>query len=180
MQVYDAPLRDMRFVLEELHTGDGFGDIPALAEFTPDLTHAVLEEAAKFTREVLLPINRSGDEEGCIFENGLVRTPKGFKEAYRQYVDGGWAGLASPPEWGGQGLPKAVQLLVEEMLCATNVSFSLYPGLGHGATTSLEGHASEELKAAYLPKMVIPARATAPFAPPSNTRWASRPPPPAR
>ena len=154
MQVYDAPLRDMRFVLEELHTGDGFGDIPALAEFTPDLTHAVLEEAAKFTREVLLPINRSGDEEGCIFENGLVRTPKGFKEAYRQYVDGGWAGLASPPEWGGQGLPKAVHLLVEEMLCATNVSFSLYPGLGHGATTSLEGHASEELKAAYLPKMV--------------------------
>ena len=154
MQVYEAPLRDMRFVLDELHEGDGFGDIPALAEFTPDLTGAVLEEAARFCQEVLLPLNRSGDEEGCHIENGVVRTPKGFAEAYRQFAEGGWASLASDPKWGGQGLPEAVNKLVEEMICAANVSFSLYPGLTHGGTTAIEGHATEDLKQAYLPKMV--------------------------
>ena len=154
MQVYEAPLRDMRFVLEELHEGDGFGDVPALAEFTPDLTRAVLEEAAKMAREVLLPINRNGDEEGCTLENGVVRTPKGFAEAWKTYVEGGWAGLSASPQWGGQGLPEAVAMLVSEMMCAANVSFSLYPGLTHGATTAINGHASEEIKAAYLPKMV--------------------------
>ena len=154
MQVYDAPLRDMRFVLNELHQGDGFGDIAALAEFTPDLSDAVLEEAAKVSREVLLPLNRSGDEEGCHYENGAVRTPAGFKEAYQQFVDGGWAALASPPEWGGQGLPEALNKLVEEMICATNVAFSLYPGLTHGATTALDGHGSQELKQRFMPKLV--------------------------
>ena len=154
MQVYEAPLRDMRFVLEELHSDDGFGDLPAFAELTPDLIAAVLEEAAKIAKEVLLPINQSGDEEGCICENGVVRTPKGFKEAYRAFVEGGWAALAAPAEWGGQGLSAAVAKLVEEMICATNVSFSLYPGLTHGATTAMEGHASDALKATYMAKMV--------------------------
>ncbi|MDZ7895585.1 MAG: acyl-CoA dehydrogenase C-terminal domain-containing protein [Sphingobium sp.] len=154
MQVYDAPLRDMRFVLDELHVDDGFGEIPALAEFTPDLTGAVLEEAARFCREVLLPLNRSGDEEGCHIENGVVRTPQGFPEAYRQFAEGGWTSLASDPEWGGQGLPEAVNKLVEEMICSANLSFGLYPGLTHGATTAIEGHGSEDLKRAYLPKMV--------------------------
>jgi alkylation response protein AidB-like acyl-CoA dehydrogenase len=154
MQVYDAPLRDMRFVLHELHEGDGFGDVPALAEFTPDLTDAVLEEAARLCNEVLLPLNRPGDEEGCHIENGVVRTPKGFVEAYAQFRDGGWTALASDPQWGGQGLPEAVNKLVEEMICAANVSFSLYPGLTHGATTAIEGHASDDLKQAYLPRMV--------------------------
>ncbi|PZU59120.1 MAG: acyl-CoA dehydrogenase [Sphingobium sp.] len=154
MQVYDAPLRDMRFVLDELFVDDGFGDIPALAEFTPDLTGAVLEEAARFCRDVLLPINRSGDEEGCHIENGVVRTPKGFPEAYKQFAEGGWTSLASDPEWGGQGLPEAVNKLVEEMICAANLSFGLYPGLTHGATTAIEGHASDALKQAYLPRMV--------------------------
>lgn len=154
MQVYDAPLRDMRFVLNEQFVDDGFGDIPALSEFTPDLTDAVLEEAARFCREVLLPLNRSGDEEGCHFENGVVRTPAGFQEAYRQFAEGGWTALASDPEWGGQGLPEAVNKLVEEMINSANLSFGLYPGLTHGATTAIEGHGSDELKQAYLPKMV--------------------------
>lgn len=154
MQVYDAPLRDMRFVLDELHVDDGFGEISALAEFTPDLTGAVLEEAARFCREVLLPLNRSGDEEGCHIENGVVRTPQGFPEAYKQFAEGGWTSLASDPEWGGQGLPEAVNKLVEEMICSANLSFGLYPGLTHGATTAIEGHGSEDLKRAYLPKMV--------------------------
>ena len=154
MQVYDAPLRDMRFVLNELHADDGFGDIPALSEFTPDLTDAILEEAARFCRDVLLPINRSGDEEGCHLENGVVRTPAGFAQAYKQFAEGGWTALASDPEWGGQGLPEAVNKLVEEMICSSNLSFGLYPGLTHGATTAIEGHGSDALKQAYLPKMV--------------------------
>ncbi|MCJ1960517.1 acyl-CoA dehydrogenase C-terminal domain-containing protein [Novosphingobium mangrovi (ex Hu et al. 2023)] len=154
MQVYEAPLRDMAFVLNELHADDGFGDLEALSEFTPDLTGAILEEAAKVAQEVLLPLNRSGDIEGCTLENGVVRTPKGFKEAYDMFREGGWCALASDPEWGGQGLPEAVNKLTEEMICSANLSFSLYPGLTHGATTAIEGYASDELKQAYLPKMV--------------------------
>ena len=154
MQVYEAPLRDMRFVLHELHQDDGFGDLAAHAEFTPDLLDAVLGEAARMTQEVLLPLNAPGDIEGCSIENGVVRTPAGFKEAYDQFREAGWAALASDPQWGGQGLPEALNKLVEEMICATNVSFSLYPGLTHGATTALQDHGSEDLKQAYLPKMV--------------------------
>ncbi|NOW46053.1 alkylation response protein AidB-like acyl-CoA dehydrogenase [Novosphingobium sp. SG751A] len=154
MQVYTAPLRDMRFVLNELHQDDGFGGLSVHEEFTTDLTDAVLEEAAKLCQDVLLPINLSGDAEGCRYENGVVRTPKGFKEAYDQFVQSGWGGLVMPVEYGGQGLPEAVGKLVEEMICATNVSFSLYPGLTAGAVTALNAYASEELKAAYLPKMI--------------------------
>ncbi len=153
MQVYEAPIRDMRFVLDELWVDDGFGDIPALEEFDSDLTSAILEEAAKFSREVLLPLNRSGDEEGCVLENGVVRTPEGFKDAYKQFTESGWASLAADPEWGGQGLPERVNKLVEEMTCSTNLSFGLYPGLTHGGAIALEAHGSEDLKNLYLPKM---------------------------
>ncbi|HEY0269800.1 MAG TPA: acyl-CoA dehydrogenase C-terminal domain-containing protein [Sphingomonas sp.] len=154
MQVYQAPLRDMRFVLHELHADDGFGGLKKFADFTPDLLDAVLEEAAKIAQDVLLPLNASGDLEGATYENGVVRTPAGFKEAYKTFCESGWASLASDPEWGGQGLPESINKLVEEMICAANVSFSLYPGLTHGGTTAIEGHASDELKRAYLPKMV--------------------------
>ena len=154
MQVYDAPLRDMRFVLDELHADDGYGNLAAFAEVTPDLVNAVLEEAAKFTREVILPTNRPADEEGCTLENGTVRTPAGFKEAYQAYVTSGWGTLTSDPQWGGQGMPEAVAKMVEEMLCSANVAFSLYPGLTHGGTTAIAGHATPDLQAAYLPKMV--------------------------
>ena len=154
MQVYEAPLRDMKFVLHELHQDDGFGGLEALSEFTPDLTDAILEEAARVAKEILLPLNRSGDIEGCHLENGVVRTPAGFKEAYAQFRDGGWCALASDPQWGGQGLPETVNKMTEEMICAANVSFSLYPGLTHGATTAIEGFATEELKQLYMPKLV--------------------------
>jgi len=154
MQIYTAPLRDMRFVLNELHTDDGFGDIPALADFTPELTEAVLTEAAKLCQDVLLPLNRSGDEAGCTLENGVVRTPKGFIDAYKAFTEGGWNALVLPPEWGGQGAPEAVGKLVEEMICATNVSFSLYPGLTNGAIAALTVYANDTLKQEYLPKMV--------------------------
>lgn len=159
MQVYEAPLRDMKFVIHELHADkalgdDGFGELEALAEFTPDLIDAVLEEAAKVAQDVLLPLNRSGDTEGCTLENGVVRTPSGFKQAYDMFREGGWCALASDPEWGGQGLPESVNKMTEEMICSANLSFSLYPGLTHGATTAIEGYASDALKQAYLPKMV--------------------------
>ncbi|AHE55782.1 acyl-CoA dehydrogenase C-terminal domain-containing protein [Sphingomonas sanxanigenens] len=155
MQVYQAPLRDMRFVLHELFAeGGGFGDPPAFAEFTPDLYDAILDEAARMAQDVLAPLNASGDLEGCRLENGVVRTPEGFKAAYDTFREGGWAALASPTEWGGQGLPETINKLVEEMICGANLSFSLYPGLTHGATTAIEGHGSADLKNAYLPKMV--------------------------
>ncbi|MEO6092024.1 MAG: acyl-CoA dehydrogenase C-terminal domain-containing protein [Novosphingobium sp.] len=154
MQVYNAPLRDMRFVLHELFDGGDFGGIEALAEFTPDLLDAVLEEAARLAQEVLLPLNASGDSEGCTFENGVVRTPKGFKQAYQSFCRGGWTAMAADPQWGGQGLPAAVTMLIEEMISAANLSFSLYPGLTGGAVTAIAGYASEDLKRSYLPKMV--------------------------
>ncbi len=154
MQIYTAPLRDMRFVLNELHTDDGFGDLPGHEEITPDLTDAVLEGAAQICQDVLLPLNQSGDEEGCHLENGVVRTPAGFIDAYRQFTEGGWSALVTPTQWGGQGLPEAVGKLVEEMICAANVSFSLYPGLTNGAIAALDTYATDALKAAYLPKMV--------------------------
>ena len=154
MQIYSAPLRDMRFVLHELFADDQFDASAAFAEFTPDLYDAVLEEAGRMAKDVLLPLNASGDLEGCRLENGVVRTPAGFPEAYRQFRDGGWAALASAPEWGGQGLPETLNKLVEEMICSANLSFGLYPGLTHGATTAIEGHGSEDLKRAYLPRMV--------------------------
>ena len=154
MQVYEAPLRDMRFVIHELFKDDGFGDLPGHEEFTPDLIDAVIEEAARLAQEVLLPLNMSGDEEGCLWENGVVRTPKGFKEAYNQFREGGWCALANDPKWGGQGLPETVNKLVEEMISSSNLSFGLYPGLTHGGTTAIKAHASPDLQEKFLPKMV--------------------------
>jgi alkylation response protein AidB-like acyl-CoA dehydrogenase len=153
MQIYNAPLRDMRFVLHEL-----FADSPYAAASTAnqdaDLLNAILEEASKMAESELLPLNAPGDEEGCRIENGVVRTPRGFPAAYKQFCEAGWASLASDPKWGGQGMPETINKLVEEMICATNVSFSLYPGLTHGGTTAIEGHATDELKQRFLPKMV--------------------------
>lgn len=151
MQTYTAPLRDMRFVLHELHPAPA---LPGHEEFTPELLDTVLEEAGKFCSEVLLPINASGDEEGCHYENGVVRTPKGFKEAYAAFNEAGWGALNADPAYGGQGLPETVAKLVEEMICACNISFGLYPGLTHGAYLAMKSHASDELKDFYLPKMV--------------------------
>ena len=154
MPTYNAPLRDMRFVLYELLGIEGLRALPEGDGFGPDLIDPVLEEAAKLAEHVLLPLNRSGDEEGCVLENGVVRTPKGFREAYRTYAEGGWTSLACDPEFGGQGLPHALAVFVEEMVCATNLSFSLYPGLTFGAYSALHAHASDEVKQRFLPKLV--------------------------
>jgi butyryl-CoA dehydrogenase len=154
MPAYTAPLRDMRFVLFELHKGEEISSLPGFEEMTPDLIEPVLEEAAKLSTEVLQPLNASGDLEGCHFENGVVRTPKGFKEAYTTFKEGGWTGIACDPAFGGQGLPTSVNMLVEEMISSANLSFGMYPGLTHGAYKAIHAHGTQELKDIYLPKMV--------------------------
>ncbi len=154
MQTYKAPLRDMRFVLHELHDSTSLSALPGLEELTPELMDSVLEEAGKLAEGVLAPINASGDEEGCHYENGVVRTPHGFRKAYAAFRDGGWTAMACDPAFGGQGLPESLNKLVEEMICSANLSFSLYPGLTHGAYQAIMDHATDALKAAYLPKLV--------------------------
>jgi alkylation response protein AidB-like acyl-CoA dehydrogenase len=154
MQVYNAPLRDMRFVLHELHDSAAHLKAIGQTDVTAELIDSILEEAGKFATDVLLPLNASGDEEGCRLENGVVRTPKGFRAAYDLFRDSGWGALASDPQYGGQGLPEILAKMVEEMQCSANLSFGLYPGLTHGAVLALSGHGSEALKTRYLPKMI--------------------------
>lgn len=154
MQVYKAPLRDMRFVLHELHGSEELAALEGQQELSADLIDDVLEQAASFTESVLAPLNASGDLEGCHYENGVVRTPQGFKDAYNAFRENGWNAAASDPAYGGMGLPASVYKLVEEMICSSNLSFGLYPGLTHGAYLALKSHGAEELKDAYLPKMV--------------------------
>ena len=153
MASYKAPLRDMRFVLNELLGGCDV-EVEQFQDYTPDLIDSILEEAAKVSEEVLQPINRSGDEEGCTLDNGVVRTPKGFKEAYDTYRAGGWTSTTCDPAYGGQGMPHLVHVLIEEMICSANLSFSLYPGLTNGAYVAIHAHGSDELKSKYLPKMI--------------------------
>jgi alkylation response protein AidB-like acyl-CoA dehydrogenase len=155
MTVYTAPLEEMRFVLYDLLGADkALAQLPGHEEHGRELIDAVLEEAAKFCEEQLLPLNRSGDEEGCAYENGVVRTPRGFKRAYDLFAQGGWTGLACAPEHGGQDLPKSVNLLIEEMISSANASFGTYPALSYGAYSAIRLHGSEELQRRYLPKLV--------------------------
>ncbi|HEX5806155.1 MAG TPA: acyl-CoA dehydrogenase C-terminal domain-containing protein [Macromonas sp.] len=154
MSDYRAPVKDMRFVMDEIV---GFKDIAALPgyeEATPDLVDAVLDEAAKFTAEVLAPLNHSGDQEGCrLGDNGVV-TPQGWKGAYNAFRDAGWNGITLPKEFGGQGLPDTLGIAVKEMVCASNMAFSIGPLLTTGAIEALLTCASDELKATFLEKMV--------------------------
>jgi 3-(methylsulfanyl)propanoyl-CoA dehydrogenase len=153
MTTYHAPRRDMRFVLHELLEVEQLSRLPGYEDATADVIDAVIEEGAKFCENVLFPINRTGDEEGCVYENGVVRTPAGFKEAYDRFVEGGWTGLAADPAHGGQGLPKAIKLVVDEMVCSANLAFSNYPGLSASAYLAIEAHAPDDLKTLYLPKL---------------------------
>ncbi len=154
MSTYVAPLKDMRFVMQELAGLAEVGKLPGFEEATPDTVDAILEEASKFSSQVLDPLNYSGDVEGSKWDDGAVRTPKGFKEAYRKYVEGGWGALPFDAAHGGQGLPKLVATAVEEMLTSANMSFSLCPLLTQGAIHALELAGSEELQKTFLGKMV--------------------------
>ncbi len=150
---YQAPLDDMRFVLEEIAGLEAIARLPGMEEASPDLVEAILTEAARLSAEELAPINHSGDQEGSSLENGVVRTPKGFVEAYGHFVEGGWNGLTVPEAWGGHGLPYAVGAATNEMWNAANLAFALCPLLTAGALDLLLAHGSEEQKATYLPKM---------------------------
>jgi len=155
MPMYKAPLKEIDFLLHDVLGYDAtVATLPGYAEATRDVVDAVLAEAAKFCENELQPLNLSGDKEGCTYENGVVRTPKGFKEAYVQFREGGWCGLTADPEFGGQGLPKVVGFAFEELITSANMSFGMYPGLSHGAYNAIAKHASEELKKEYLPKLV--------------------------
>lgn len=156
MPDYKAPVEDMIYLLEQLFDAEKnvFAQIPEYGEVSAELTATILEEAGRFASGVLRPINMSGDEEGSRLENGVVYTPKGFKEAYQAYVDGGWTSLSASPEYDGQGLPRTLQILVDEMLSGANLSFGLFPGLSRGAFEAIESHGSEALKSKYLPNMI--------------------------
>ncbi len=153
MPAYKAPLRDMRFLIDDVFDFHGSYAANGAEDATPDMVNAIIEEGAKFCEQVLAPLNRSGDEEGCHFDNGVVTTPKGFKEAFAQYAEGGWMGLASDPAYGGQGLPHSLGLVVGEMVGSANTSFGMYPGLTHGAMAAIGAHGTEEQKQTYLTQM---------------------------
>ncbi|HLT03971.1 MAG TPA: acyl-CoA dehydrogenase C-terminal domain-containing protein [Pseudomonas sp.] len=155
MADYQAPLRDMRFVLNEVfEVANLWSELPGLAEVIDGETAiAVLEEAGKVIAGSIAPLNRSGDEEGCSWSEGAVATPAGFIEAYKTYAEGGWVGVGGDPLFGGMGMPKVIGAQVEEMVNSANLSFGLYPMLTAGACLALNSHASEELKQKYLPNM---------------------------
>jgi alkylation response protein AidB-like acyl-CoA dehydrogenase len=154
MPIYKAPLDDIRFILNEVIDAGSLAQLPGYGEATNEANDTILEEAAKICEEVLFPLNQSGDAEGCVYENGAVRTPKGFKEAYQTFCQSGWAGLSCKTEYGGQGLPLLLNFVIDEMVCSANMSFGMYPGLSHGAYNAIEKHGTDALKKLYLPKMV--------------------------
>ena len=156
MTQYTPPLRDMQFVMHEvLNAVDELKQLPAHADIDIDTINAVIEEGGKFASTVIAPINQSGDEEGCVLDKTTheVKPPKGFKEAYAQFVEGGWPALSCDPAFGGQGLPHMVNQCMYEMMNSANQAWTMYPGLSHGAYEALHAHGSDEQKALYLPKL---------------------------
>ena len=155
MPQYTPPVRDTRFVLEQVVGLERYANLPGFDAASPDVVDAVLEEGGKFVAEVLFPLNLSGDQQGCTrHEDGSVTTPDGFKEAYKQYVESGWATLGNQPEYGGQGMPHVVSTAFQEYMISSNMAFAMYPGLTHGAIAALIAKGSDAQKAMDVPKMV--------------------------
>ncbi|WEX09090.1 acyl-CoA dehydrogenase C-terminal domain-containing protein [Chelativorans sp. AA-79] len=155
MPIYRAPVRDTAFVIRDVLNYQRLDNIAGFADLSPDVLEAILDEGAKLAENVMQPLNRAGDMEGCVrHEDGSVSTPKGFAEAYRQYCEGGWMGLSSPAEYGGQGLPYLVHTAVGEFLSSANMALMMYPGLTQGAIAAILTHGTDEQKQTFLPKMV--------------------------
>lgn len=153
MPIYNAPVKDLQFVLHDLLKVSE-QDIPGFEDLDRDFTSAVIEEAGKVASEVLAPLNMVGDVEGCVLENGVVRTPKGFKDAFKVMKDGGWTAMDCDPEYGGQGLPYVMHTAAQELMVSANMAFQMYQGLTHGAYSAIHVHGSDAQKQKFLPKMV--------------------------
>ncbi|MEP1217207.1 MAG: acyl-CoA dehydrogenase C-terminal domain-containing protein [Marinobacter sp.] len=155
MPEYKAPLRDIKFVMTELLDSEQhYANLEGAEDATPDMVDAIIGEGAKFCEQVLSPLNQVGDNEGCTWSEDGVKTPTGFKEAYQQYVEGGWPSMTADPNYGGQGLPHSLGLVMSEMVGTSNWSWGMYPGLSHGATNTIEAHGTEEQKQTYLTKLI--------------------------
>jgi len=153
MPAYTAPVRDMQFLLNDVMNVQS-ANIPGYDELDPDFLTAILNECGKINTDVLAPLNAIGDTQGCTLENGVVRTPDGFKDAFEQVKEGGWTGIDCDPEFGGQGLPYLIGTAVGEMFASSNMAFGMYQGLTHGAYSAIHAHGSQEQKETYLPNMV--------------------------
>ncbi len=156
MPIYKAPVEDLKFLLNDVYHTEKLADMPGLSEATPDIIEAVIDEGARVCEEVLFPINMSGDHEGCTYnpDDHSVKTPKGFKEAYETYAQGGWNGLSVEEEFGGQNLPHTLNTIMAELISSANMSLGMYPGLTQGAINALRLYGTDQQKATYLPKMV--------------------------
>jgi alkylation response protein AidB-like acyl-CoA dehydrogenase len=154
MPEYKAPVRDIKFVMQELLDCDKHYKQLGYDDASEDMVDAIISEAAKFTEQVIAPLNQIGDEQGCTWTDGVVTTPDGFKDAYQQYVEGGWPTLSQSEEFGGQGLPYSLNASISEMMSSANHSFAMYPGLSHGAQATIEAHGTSEQKQQYMPKLV--------------------------
>ena len=153
-RTYTAPVEDMMFLFEKLRNNKEYNELEKYKEVTPDLVKDILQEAAKINQNLILPLAKVGDENPAILENGVVRTPPGYKEAYKKYIEDGWTSLSCDPKYGGQGMPKTVSAFFDEMLSSASLSFKLYSELSIGAYNCINHHASDEIKNKYLPKIV--------------------------
>jgi alkylation response protein AidB-like acyl-CoA dehydrogenase len=154
MTTYSAPVEDMMFLFEKLRDNKNYNELEKYKEVSPELVKDILEEAAKINQNLILPLAKIGDENPAVLENGVVRTPPGYKEAYQKYIEDGWTSLSCDPKYGGQGMPKTVSAFFDEMLSSASLSFKLYSELSIGAYNCINHHASDEIKNMYLPKMV--------------------------
>ena len=154
MPTYNAPVDDMMFLFDKLRNNKKYNEIEKYKEVNTELVKDILEEAAKITQNLILPLAKSGDETPAVLENGVVRTPPGYKEAYQKFIEDGWISLSCDPKYGGQGMPKTVSTFFDEMLSSASLSFKLYSELTIGAYNCLLRHADDEIKNTYLPKMV--------------------------
>lgn len=153
MPSYNPPIRDIQFVLHEVLGAETLSKLEGYEDVSSDLLDQIIEEGGKLCAEVLFPLNLSGDQEGCTYENGTVTTPEGFK-VYKTFTEGGWCGVAADPEFGGMGMPVTLGTVMQEMICSANMSFGMYPGLSQGAYEALHHFGTDEQKATYLPKLI--------------------------